>query len=293
MCIIKLATMIDTIKLKSYAKINLSLDILDKEICGLHNIDTIVTSINIYDIIKINKRADKAINVIYENLNNIIENDTSKKMALLLQKEYDTSGVDIYIKKHIPFQAGLGGSSADAAGVAVGMQKLFDIQNIPSSLLLQVGSDVPYMYKGGTRRVRGKGEVVESLNSFNAFIAIIICPGGVNTAEAYALYDVIGGETCNISKIIDCLINNRKVSLCNSLQRAAIELNKNIRTGLDYLEQAGFSQKVMSGSGSAVLGIMHNETQFNQSISTLKKILPEKYKLYTDKKGRSNDQENL
>ncbi len=283
----------DKIELKSYAKINLSLNILSKEDCGMHSIDTIVTNIDIYDTIKAKKRLDDKINISYTNIKHTIQNDTTKKMALLLQQEYNTGGVDIQIEKQIPFHAGLGGSSADAAGTAICLQRLFNINTIPLPLLLKVGSDVPYMFEGGTKRIRGKGDIIESIDDINAYFAIVICPGGVSTAQAYTLYDTIGGESCDIPNIINALTRDKTIGLCNSLQRAAIALNNNIQVGLNLLKQAGFCQRVMSGSGSAVLGMMYDKEQFYYAVNILKNILPTNYRLHINKKGRKNDKKNL
>src|SRR5690554_1393578 len=181
--------MINKAKTKVYAKINLCLTIKGKQ-NKMHLIDTIVTNINVFDEIIVKKRTDEKIFVTYDNLSEQIENDTAKKAALLLQKKYSLKGVDINIKKNIPFSAGLGGSSADAAGVAKCMQKLFSIK-LDKQVLLQMGSDTPYMFNGGDARITGLGENIESLTLPPLKYAVLICPGGVNTKKAYELYDKI------------------------------------------------------------------------------------------------------
>lgn len=264
---------------KAYAKINIALNVLGKHE-NLHNIDSIITNVDIYDKIRMKKRNDNSINVLYTNLDIEIKNDTAKKIAELIQREYNTGGVDITIEKHIPFGAGLGGSSADAAGVAKCLEELFDLGTIPQSLLLRIGSDVPYMYEGGNKRVTGKGEIIRDVEIPKAFYAIVVCPGGVNTAQAYNLYDKIGGENKDISKMLIDLNVNKRIGLHNALQKAAMILNPNIEKGLDYLQKAGFENRVMTGSGSGVLAMELVNKEFNEKVIELKRIIPENYKLY-------------
>lgn len=266
-------------EINAYAKINLALNVLEKD-GKLHKIDSIMTNINIFDKIWMQKRTDEAINITYTNINTAIENDTAKKIVLLLQKEYGTDGVDVLIEKHIPFNAGLGGSSADAAGVARCMQKLFNIGSIPYELLLQIGSDLPYMYEGGTKRVRNKGEVIEDVSVPEAYYAIVVCPGGVSTAEAYLLFDSIGGECCDIDKMLNGIQSDKDIKVWNALQKAATVLNPEISKGLELLKKAGFKQISMTGSGSAVFGRERNLKHYDQSIKILNEILPAGYTLY-------------
>lgn len=261
---------------RSYAKINLALTITGVE-DGLHTIDSLVTNIGVFDTIKVTKRSDNRIIVGYKGLKEQLIGDSAKKMAELLQKEYNTTGVDIFIKKRIPMSAGLGGSGADAAGVAHCMCKLFDLGDVAQKLLLQAGSDVPYMYEGGDKRMTGKGEKLENIELPRAHYAVLVCPSGVNTAEAYALYDKIGGQNADIDKILRNMRTGKAFVLSNALQYAAEQLNGNIALGLALLAQAGFENTVMSGSGSSVIGIMSEKKKFNICCGALKKLLPQGY----------------
>lgn len=261
---------------RSYAKINLALSITGFE-NGLHTLDSLVTNIDVFDTVTAAKRTDNEITVAYSGLREKIQNDSAKRMAELLQKEYNTAGVDIFIKKRIPMSAGLGGSSADAAGVAHCMRKLFGLGSIPQKLLLECGSDVPYMYEGGNKRMTGKGEKLESIELPKAYCAVVVCPGGVNTAEAYALYDKIGGKNADIDRILRHMSEGKPFVLSNALQKAAEQLNRNIPDGLAMLSRSGFENTVMSGSGSSVVGITFDKKKFHVYCGALKKLLPQGY----------------
>ena len=114
---------------RAHAKINLALSVTGVK-GGMHTIDSLVTNIGVYDTIKATKRADSQIKVDYWGLTEELRGDTAKRMAELIQNRYGTAGADILITKRIPMSAGLGGSSADAAGVAHCMRTLYNLGDI-------------------------------------------------------------------------------------------------------------------------------------------------------------------
>lgn len=264
---------------KAYAKINLALSIIGKE-KNFHIIDSIVKNVNIFDRIAITERNDKHIVIRYINLGESIENDISYKTATRIRDFYKTNGMNIEIEKNIPFSAGLGGSSADAAGIARGMKRLFNLDDISKDLLLSLGSDVPYMYEGGEKRIRGKGEIIQNVSLPKLFIAILVCTEGVNTEKAYRLYDEIGGQNCDIDGIISNMNNSEPYSLRNALEKAAEIINPKIKNGRQMLKAAGFSKVVMSGSGSSILGIEKEENDFLEKVEKLKMIVSDEYKIF-------------
>lgn len=140
------------VKVSSKAKINLLLNIVGIS-NKMHLIDGVFVPFNLCDNIYLSRRLDNEIVVNYTNKEWKFDNDTAFIMAKEIQTLYGTKGVDILIEKNIPIKSGLGGSSADAAAVAIGMEELYSLKNIDIQTLLKVGSDVPYMYVGGTKRV--------------------------------------------------------------------------------------------------------------------------------------------
>lgn len=266
------------IKVKAFAKINIALAVYGCE-NGMHPIDSIVTNVDIFDTITLQAREDKDIVICYDNTTTP-KGDTTKKMAKLLQKTYDTRGLNINIIKRIPMSAGLGGSSADAAGIARGMSQLFELGVIPNDLLLKIGSDVPYMYIGGAKRIRGIGEQIENITLPKLYYALIVPPTGTNTAEAYNLFDKVGGEQPNIDEILQRMGTSLPYDTTNALQRAAEMLNPNIKSALSLLKNAGFTKTVMSGSGSCVIGMETDKAIYDALTKKLQQSLPTNYKLY-------------
>ena len=107
------------IREKAYSKINLSLNVFNAE-NGYHNLDSIVSTIDLYDEITVSNRKDDKINVVMRGIGEDVLNTTNNnayKAALLFKETFNTKGMDIKIVKNIPLAGGLGGSSADVAGV--------------------------------------------------------------------------------------------------------------------------------------------------------------------------------
>lgn len=160
-------------KEKARAKINLTLDILGvKE--GYHLLDSLVVALDLYDLITVKKRRDGAIRLYShgENSEYIPERENNAyKAAAAFQKEFSCAGAEINVYKNIPVGAGLGGSSADAAGVLRAMKKLYGINGSAENerrileIADKVGSDVRAMYTGGVCRMRGRGEIVADVLS--------------------------------------------------------------------------------------------------------------------------------
>lgn len=169
----------------------------------------------------------------------------------------------IKISKHIPLGAGLGGSSACTAGVILAVRKYSendkkaagnaDLSRLDSDFLLSLGSDVPAMLKGGACLVEGVGEKVTPIKNEDIRLDIRIAEGGSDSGACYRLYDrlpapcVLLPEPENISEAIDAERNDLTV--------AAGILNPAIPRLIEDLRR-DYERVIMSGSGSAVVGIV-------------------------------------
>lgn len=262
------------IEIKAYAKVNLALAVFEK-MGEKHLLDSIISPVNIYDTVYVGKNGKDVINISYDDILIPKEIDTAYKAAELLKRIYGFDGIDIKIVKRIPLKAGLGGSSADAAGVVKALEKLFDLDAIPLKKLAEIGSDVPGMYMGGDQRITGFGEICQSVNLPQLYKIILLDRKGVDTAECYRLYDEVGGEKVSIDRFLDDL-QNKKATFANTLQKAGSMLNGNVAENIKILNQCGFSA-AMSGSGSAVVGYAYTKEEFQKNFDKLMRIynLPE------------------
>lgn len=190
---------IKEIQVSCPAKVNLFLTVGDfNEKKKLHNINLINQTINLYDKITIKKDYHtKGINII---TNSDIPKDHTNSTYQACQKFYEyinepIEGINIKIDKNIPNMAGLSGESTDAAGVLLGLNKLYQKLSKDELIFLasQIGSDVPYFITGGYASVQGCGEKVKPINDKNPYkYYLIIKPNfPMNTKEMFQKLDEI------------------------------------------------------------------------------------------------------
>jgi 4-diphosphocytidyl-2-C-methyl-D-erythritol kinase len=289
----------DYVRIKAYAKINLSLDILGRE-NGYHMLDSVVTTIDIYDLITLKKRKkDKNVTISMHGLDSEsipYEKNNAVIAAEKFIKEFDTNGVDIVIYKNIPMGAGLGGSSADVAGVLNGLKKLYltedaDVKPIADS----IGSDCGYMLSGGYARIFGRGEKVQPIDTHIKLDLVLLIPQTpVSTAACYAMFDKINCRHSQRSdNVIAALLSSDRVALGrelgNSLTPPAICLNEDVGEAITCLHEFAPLGVNMSGSGSCVYALCENEQFCSYIISRYGgkfKIL--QTKTYIPKRGKNN-----
>ncbi|MBQ0098934.1 MAG: 4-(cytidine 5'-diphospho)-2-C-methyl-D-erythritol kinase, partial [Firmicutes bacterium] len=242
------------------AKLNLTLDIVGKD-KEYHNLQSLVTTINVYDVIKIEKRQDNQVNLNTSGIDcECSEKDNNAyKSAKLFVDTYKTCGVDIFLKKGIPLASGLGGSSADIAGVLKGMKKLFNINEDMSPLASKLGSDSAFMLNKGYAVMSGKGDKITPVKSDVKLYAIVIWDDvTISAKEGYAGYDSLKKKYESVTfKAVSCLTNlktNFFAILKNDLQPYAESVMPSLVRKQKDLIKAGAECALMTGSGSAVYG---------------------------------------
>ncbi len=181
--------------LKAYAKINISLDVVDKREDEYHLLKMIMQSIDLYDLIHLNK-ACKGINITCnKQYVPTDERNIVYRVAKLFMDTYHIkAGINIHIIKNIPVAAGLAGGSTDGAAVLKGMRKLFKIAISDKKLMelgVRIGADIPYCIVGGTALCEGIGEKILSLKHFKNKIVVLVKPNfGVSTKDVYKNFDL-------------------------------------------------------------------------------------------------------
>ena len=255
-----------TVKIKAYAKVNLTLEIVG-EGGGYHLLDSLVASVDIFDLIVLKKRKDKLSCVTMKGMGSESippEQNNALKAAEAFSNAFGCTGADITIYKNIPIGAGLGGSSADASGVLAGMAKLYGVDDRAGleTLANGIGSDVKYMLDGGFARMQGRGDIVEKLPLAKQLYFLMILPQtGVSSGACYREYDrepraLLSGAT---EKCINALmLGDEKETgryVTNDLYPPASRLCDDVKKA--YEEALSFSPlgAVMTGSGSAVLAM--------------------------------------
>ncbi|MBP3323266.1 MAG: 4-(cytidine 5'-diphospho)-2-C-methyl-D-erythritol kinase [Clostridia bacterium] len=266
--------------INAYAKINLTLDITRKRSDGYHDISTVMQSISLCDELELTKNKDGKIKISCNKRGVPTDERNSAYKAAKAIMEYcgiTEMGVNIFINKSIPVEAGMGGGSADAAAVLLGMNKLFDLQltdGILVDIAAGIGADVPFCLLGGTRRCEGIGDVMMEVPPIpECFILICKPPVGVSTALAYSESDkypqdgsfmtplmVDALSTGDINKVVEA-IGNRFDDI---LQIPDVQIIKSL------MDEYGALGSCMTGSGSAVFGIFKDELKVKEAYEILK-----------------------
>ena len=266
----------NTVRIKSYAKINLTLEIVGLE-NGYHMLDSLVASVDIFDLLILKKRKDTLSSVIMHGMGSESippEKNNALKAAETFSKIFGVNGADITVHKNIPIGAGLGGSSADIVGVINGMAKLYGITDREAlkNLADSLGSDTGYMLTGGFARMQGRGERVTQLKADAKLHLLMLCPEtSVSAGGCYKEYDRLYFEGKNLEKshrvsTEKCIValqekqlNEVGMYLMNDLFLPAASLNNDVKTAYEELQSFSPLGVVMSGSGSCVYALFESK----------------------------------
>jgi len=261
------------VKIDSYSKINLTLNILAKRQDGYHNIETIMQSINLADRIFI-KGEKKGIKIKCNHP--LVPVDTQsltyRSAEKILKRYRITKGVKIEIDKKIPLASGMAGGSANSASILIGINKLFAL-NLSNEDLRgmgeELGMDVPFCIQNGTALAYHRGEKVTPLSPVNPPLWIIIINPGfeIPTKWAYNNLDLslIKKEKNNTKTMLEALKEGEArgiaKNLFNSFEELIIRKYPEIGKIKDRLIEEGVLGALMSGSGPTVFGIAQNKEQ--------------------------------
>lgn len=257
------------VKVHAYAKVNLTLDILGKT-GEYHMLDSVVTTIDLSDVITVRKREkDDRVSVEMHGLGSETlpyEDNNAVKAAERFVGKYSTCGVDVTVWKNIPMGAGLGGSSADAAGVLNAMKTLFSIDDGEGikQIADDIGSDCGYMLYGGYARLRGRGDKVQLIDGKTPLdLALLLPKTPVSTARCYALCDDVAGSRFTSGDAVAAIKSGDKCALgkalSNGLFGAACALNGDVAHAYAELASFGPLGVNMTGSGSCVFALFEND----------------------------------
>ena len=163
------------------AKINLTLEILGRRDDGYHDLDTVMTAIDLADTVRLRPAAALDVRLSGRYAPAVegereLAAEAAKALAAAAGREPDVS---IEVEKAIPVAAGLGGGSSDAAAVLRGLDRLWGL-GWPAERLAEVGaqlgSDVPFFLHGGSARCTGRGEIVEPLRDLRPLRLLVLVP---------------------------------------------------------------------------------------------------------------------
>jgi 4-diphosphocytidyl-2-C-methyl-D-erythritol kinase len=264
----------DKVTVIAPAKINLSLDILGVDERGYHLLDMIMETVSLFERVTVSKKKkDITLSSNARYIPTDSKNVAVKAAMLFFEYTGIQGGAHIHIKKTVPIKAGMAGGSADAAGVIVGLDKIYET-NLTHQQMCEIGakagSDVPFMIMGGTKRVQGVGEIIKPCPPMPKCHLVICMPDkGVSTPAAFANYDTLGEKTLvETDKLVAAMEENDIYGvakyMANDLEKAAAsEYTQPIR---EELIQQGAIGSVMTGSGAAVFGVFDDEDKAKAAV---------------------------
>ena len=260
------------VSIKSPAKINLYLQILDKRDDGYHNIKTHLQLIDIYDHIKFKLSKNRNIYIkskesYLNNKDNTIYNAAKKLQKY--QKCNSFNGVEIEVDKNIPIGSGLGGASSNAASTLIVLNKLWNL-NLSEDKLMKIGAtigaDVPFFVYGKNAFGEGIGEKLKEVDMIPDKILILNPNIHCSTKKMFSLYDKF-------------LKNNKNISLNDQNHFWNIYLNKN-QNIKNFIINNQLEEKInLSGSGSCMFIKYKNKKDIDKIIEKM----PSNWRLFFSK----------
>lgn len=262
---------------KAFAKINLSLSITGRRENGYHDLMTVMQSVSLYNTITV-ERAEKGITLTSDDKNlPTDEKNTAYRAAMLfIDALNENAGLRIHIQKRIPYQAGMGSASADAAGVLAAANELFGCPLSEKGLLAiaaKVGADVPFCLKGGSCLAQGIGDVLTPVAPCPDCALLILHPDkGMSTPEAYRVFDsLIDPVQPDVKACLKALESGSIEQVAKSCGNV-FELCCNIEEVFE-IKRALIAQNAlaacMTGSGTAVFGIFEDMKAAEQAQAAL------------------------
>ena len=269
----------EKIYLKPRAKINLTLNVLNKRPDNYHNIESVFQKISLYDELYIEKNNENTFNLKsnwpeLENENNILYKAYIKLKALFP----NISGINVTLIKHIPMQAGLGGGSSDCASFIKGINLLFNL-NLSETDLINIGKNlgadvVPCMYN--TVKSEGIGDIVSPFKSNLKYYILVVKPDFTcNTKTMYEKLD----NTLNLKQnfytndVINILKNGKTTDFKNKLYNAfeyALEQQDDLNSLKEDFKNSGAIDALLSGSGSCIFGIYSSKKDITSAYTFMK-----------------------
>lgn len=268
---------------KAPAKINLFLEILNKRPDGYHNIESVMHTVSLFDILEFSPVMEDKIELICDNveLSSDVKKNIVYKAAEKIKQQYNIKqGIKIKLTKNIPMGAGLGGGSSDAAATILALNKIWNINDDIKNLELlgaKLGADVPFFMTGGVAKISGIGDIVEKINAKLNLDFILVKPNfGVSTPYAYSRVKFPLTNFHKISKIINNLekgmfdFESAKDLFFNRFEDFIFDEYQEIKQIKEVLEDLGCAS-LMSGSGATVFGLVHDKENIDFILNELKK----------------------
>lgn len=287
----------NSIELKSRAKINLSIDVLGKRDDGYHLVEMIMQTVDLYDVIKLKELSTNDIVIKSDSCDIPLgENNIVFKAISLIKKKFGINkGIEVFIHKNIPIAAGMAGGSSNAAAVLVGINELWNLnlsQEELQKLGFYLGADVPFCISGKTALAKGVGEELTYIQGLSESVDILICKPElfVSTKDVYEGLDIKNIEDRPNNKyLLECLekedVKSLATNMVNVLESVTSKMHNQINEIEKIMMENGALGSMMSGSGPTVFAIFDENIKAQKCKEKLQKQYSQVYIVKSSEKG--------
>lgn len=277
--------------IKSFAKINLFLDVTGKTDDGYHDLKMVMIPLELHDAIEITSLPyfkDDYITCDRVELRDSKYNTISLALKKMKEVYKFDNKFNIHVHKEIPIQSGLGGGSSNAGSVMSALNKCLKL-NAPHQEMIDmaktIGADVPFFIDCKPSLVEGIGEKLSQISLKHDYYVVILKPErGLSTKTVFAKCDEMPLEHKDINDVIKALETGDDEllakSMFNSLEKPSFELAPELKGYKDMLIKDGFKMALMTGSGSCIYGLT-SDKHFAHAM--YKKYEKEGYEVYLTK----------
>jgi 4-diphosphocytidyl-2-C-methyl-D-erythritol kinase len=244
------------------AKINIGLNVVSKRADGYHNIETIFYPVKLADALEFAESDKTELSISGIVIDGNSDNNLIFKAYRLLKNDFRLPELKFHLHKVIPFGAGLGGGSSDAAFMLKALNSFFNL-NIPSEKLkiyaAKIGADCPFFINNKPTFATGIGDQLTSVNIDLSEYEILIVkpPVSISTPDAYKNI-VPSKPNFDLQKIINLPVENWKDNIVNDFEKYVFQTLPEVKVLKEKLYDMGAVFASMSGSGSAVYGIFRH-----------------------------------
>ena len=270
------------------AKINLTLDVLYRRDDDYHELEMIMSSVDLADYLTFTPLEEDKIEVFTNKAFLPVDQRNHVYQIIKLVKErYNIrEGMLVEIEKKIPVAAGLGGGSTDAAAALRALNRIWKLNMSVQEMIalgMQVGTDVPYSIVGGTAFVSGRGEIVTPIKPMPSCWVVLAKPRiSVSTKTVFRALEVERLDYIPKSRMVADAIDAGDYkgmvdNLSNALEAVTFERHPRLRQLSERMERYGMDGVTMSGSGPTIIGFSQNYSRAKRVYNSLRGFCEEVY----------------
>lgn len=267
-------------RIKSFAKINLGLEVIGKRENGYHQVRTLLQAVGLYDVLAFRPTHQDSMELRGNDQSISWKEDNLVFRAAHLLKEHFrvSKGIEIEVTKNIPAGAGLGGGSSNAAvtlyalnrnwGLGLGRDDLMDLGKM-------LGADVPFFLEGGLCLGLEKGDKITPLPDLgNLSCLLVLPPFSIQTTFIYEHFPLSLTSQHKDSKIIKFLSDRELGFLENSLEETVFRFHPQLKEIKSLFQSQDSDLALVSGTGSAVFGLFSDQEKAKAAFRELRKKYP-------------------